>query len=112
MSRRVASSMLGVGDHVADGEAASRARTRAASRKHRRLVAREVDHAVGDDHVDGVVGQRDVLDRSLQELDVVDPGLALVVTGQLEHLVRHVEPVCLARGADAPGGEEHVDAAA
>ena len=30
----------------------------------------EVDHAVRDDHVDAVVGQRDVLDLALEELDV------------------------------------------
>ena len=34
--------------------------TRNASAQHAVLVGGEVDHAVGDDHVDGVVGQRDV----------------------------------------------------
>jgi len=41
-----------------------------------RLVGDEVDHAVADDHVDRVVGKRDVLDRALEELDVLDPGPA------------------------------------
>ena len=40
------------------------------------------------------------------------PAFALVGAGELEHLVGHVEAVGLARRADAPGGEQHVDAAA
>ena len=58
MSARVASSMSVVRDHVGDGEAAAGRSTRAASRSTARLVAGEVDHAVGDDDVDGRVGQR------------------------------------------------------
>ena len=46
--------------------------TRNASRKHAVLVGRQIDHAVGDDHVHRVVRQRDVLDLALQELDVLD----------------------------------------
>jgi hypothetical protein len=42
----------------------------------------------------------------------VDPGLALVLFRQGEHLVGHVQAIGLARGADAPRGEKHVDAAA
>ena len=53
-----------------------------------------------------------VLDRALEELDVLDPGLALVRAGQLEHLVGHVEAVGLAGRADPPGREQDVDAAA
>ena len=44
--------------------------TRKASRKHAVLVGRQVDHAVRDDDVDGVVGQRNVLDLAFQKLDV------------------------------------------
>ena len=67
-----------VGDDVADGEAPTGPQDPRRLAEDLRLVAGEVDHAVGDDHVDRVVGQRDVLDRALDELDVLDPGLALV----------------------------------
>ena len=53
-----------------------------------------------------------VLDRALDELDVLDPGLALVGAGQLEHLVGHVEAVGLAGRADAARREQDVDPAA
>ena len=101
-----------VGDDVADGEAAAGPQHPRRLAEDLRLVAGEVDHAVGDDHVDRVVGQRDVLDRALDELDVLDPGLALVVPRELEHLVGHVEAVGLAGRADAPGREQDVDPAA
>ena len=44
--------------------------TRNASASTLPLVAGEVDHAVGDDHVHRVDGQRDLLDLALEELDV------------------------------------------
>src|SRR6185503_6382233 len=71
-----------------------------------------VDHAVRDDHVDGVVGKRDVLDLALEELDVRDAGVGLVPARELEHLVGHVQAVGFAGRADAPGREQHVDTAA
>ncbi len=40
------------------------------------------------------------------------PASRLVGAGELEHLVGHVEAVGLAGRADAPGREQHVDAAA
>ena len=52
-----------------------------------------------------------VLDRALDELDVLDLGLALVGAGQLEHLVGHVEAVGLAGRADAPRRQQDVDPA-
>ena len=67
-----------VGDDVADREPASGPQHPGGLPEYRGLVPGEVDHAVGDQHVDRVVRQRDVLDRSLQELDVLDPSLALV----------------------------------
>ena len=38
---------------------------------------------------------------AFQELDVVQPCLPLVFPRQVQHFVRHVEPVDLARGANA-----------
>ena len=62
--------------------------------------------------VDRVVGQRDLLDRALEELDVLDPGLRWLCARELEHLVGHVEAVGLAGRADPAGREQNVDAAA
>ena len=103
---------VGVGDHVGDGEPPAGPEHTGGLAKHLRLVAREVDHAVGDHDVDGVVGQRDRLDLTAQELDVLDAGLALVGAGELEHLVGHVEAVGLAARADPARGQQDVDAAA
>ena len=66
------------------------------------LVGREIDDAVGDDHVHGLVGQGNALDFALEELDVLDARFALVLARQRQHLVGHVEAVGLAGGADAP----------
>jgi hypothetical protein len=49
---------------------------------------------------------------SLQELDVLGALLDAVLLGQCQHLVGHVQAVGEAGRADAPGGEQHVDAAA
>ena len=86
--------------------------TRAASASTLSLVAGQVDDAVGDDHVDRRVGQRDVLDVALEELDVVDAGVRGVRARQREHLVGHVEPDRPAGRSDAAGGDEHVRPAA
>ena len=85
-----------VGDDVGDRETPARAEDAGGLAEDRRLVAGEVDDAVGDDHVHGVVGQRDRPRSCPEELDVLDPGLALVAAGQVEHLVGHVEAVGLA----------------
>ena len=103
---------LGVGNDVCHGEAPAGSQDPRRLAEDRGLVGREVDHAVGDDHVDRVVGQRHRLDRSLQELDVLDPGLALVGPGQLEHLVGHVEAIGLAARPDPPRREQHIYATA
>ena len=65
-----------------------------------------------DDDIDGIVGQRDVFDFAFEKLDVFHSGLALVFAGQGQHFVGHIEAVGFAGRADAPGGEQHVDAAA
>ena len=63
--------------------------------------------------VDRIVGQRDVLDLALQELDVRRrPALRWFSPRKREHLVGHVEAVGFAGGADAARREQHVDAAA
>ena len=76
------------------------------------FVGGKIDDAVGDDDVDGVVGQRDAFDLALQELDILDARFALVFVGQGQHFVGHVEAVGFAGGADAARGKQNVDAAA
>ena len=112
MSRRVASSMSGSATMSVTAKRPPGRSTRAASRKTDGLSAERLITQLEMIDVDRVVRQRHVLDRALQELDVLDPGLALVSAGQLEHLVGHVEAVGLAGRADSPGGEQDVDAAA
>ena len=80
--------------------------------EHGGLVGGQVDHAVGDDHVDGGVRQRDGLDGALDEFNVARARLRGVRPGQRQHLVGHVDPVRLACCADPAGGQQHVDAAA
>ena len=48
----------------------------------------------------------------LRNSTLVDAGLPLVLARQRQHLVGHVEPVGLAGRPDAPGRQQHVDAAA
>src|SRR5918998_112371 len=54
------------------------------------LCGGEVDDAVAYDDVHVIVGERDILYLTLEELHVLDPGLPLVLAGQLQHLVCHV----------------------
>src|SRR5205807_4829136 len=51
---------------------------------------------------------RDGLDRSLQEGRVGDPRPGLVLAGDREHLVGHVDAVRVTVGSDTAGGKEHV----
>ena len=103
---------LAANDDVGDGEAAAGAEHAKGFAQDAILVGGEIDDAVGDDDVDGVVGQGNVFDLALEELDVGDAGLALVFAREGEHVVGHVEAVGFAGGADALCGEQHVDAAA
>src|SRR5439155_27004316 len=57
---------------ITDADASSRPQQPEYLGQHRRLVGRQVDYAVRDDHVDALVGQGDLLDVALEELDVLD----------------------------------------
>src|SRR5271157_5508486 len=80
--------------------------------QHAVLVGGEIDDAVGNNHVHRVVRQRNGLDLTFEELDVVHPGFALVFARQGQHLVGHVQAVSPARRAYAPRRKQHVNAAA
>ena len=75
-------------------------------------LARENQRKAGVDNVDGILSQRDLLDFTLEEFDVLHAGTLLVLARQGQHFVGHVEPVSLSGGPNAPRREENVDAAA
>src|SRR5581483_924753 len=101
-----------VGHHVAHTDAASRLQDAGDLGEDRGLVRREVDHAVGDDDVDGARRERDLLDHAAEEMDVTYARLTCVLLRQREHLVGHVEPVHRPGRTDALRGENDVDPAA
>ena len=79
--------------------------------EHGGPVGRQVDHAVGDDHVHRAVRQRDRLDLAAEEHRVARAGLARVGPGQVQHLAGHVQAVRRPGRADPAGRQQHVDAA-
>src|SRR4029079_2447149 len=80
--------------------------------QHLSLVARQIDYAVGDDHIHRRVGKRNVLDLPLEELNVLGSSSRFVLVGQRQHLVSHVETVNLPLGPDSLGGQQNIDTAA
>ncbi len=100
-----------LGDNIAYAKASAGAQDAEHLGENRRLVGGEVDHTVGDDHVDGRIGERDPFDLAFEELDVGGSGLGGVAPGKGEHLRGHVESVDVARRADPPGREQDVDPA-
>jgi hypothetical protein len=68
--------------HIGDGETAAGLEHAEGFAQDAILVGGEIDDAVGDDDIDRVVGQGDVLDFALEELDVLDAGFALVFARQ------------------------------
>jgi hypothetical protein len=86
-------------------------KTRNASTGHQVLVGREIDDAIGNDHVNGIVRQRDVLDFALEELDILYSDFALVlICRPASH--PSIEAMGFACRSDPPGGEQNIDAAA
>ena len=59
-----------LGDDVGHADPPAGAQHPVCLGEHRRLVGRQVDHAVGDDDVDRRGGQGNVLDLALEELDI------------------------------------------
>ena len=53
-----------------------------------------------------------MLDFAFEKFDVLDSGFFLVLVGEGEHFVGHVEAVGFSGGADAARGKQNVDAAA
>ena len=103
---------VGIGHDVADGESSPWPQDAGGLEEDPALVRGEVDHAVGDDHVDRRVVQGNVLDLAFEELDILGVRLGRVVAGQGEHLVGHVEAVGPSAGAHSSCGQQDVDPAA
>ena len=101
-----------VGGNVADAQSAAGAQNPERLGEDACLIGGQVDDAVGDDHVDLLVGQRDVLDMAVQEAGVGDSRLRCASTGEGEHVGAGVQAVGGADGADSAGGEQDVQAAA
>ena len=95
-------------DDVGDRQPTSRPQDSEYFAEHPILVDRQVDDAVGDDDINGLVGERDALDLPLEELHVRGPGLASVASGQLQHLIGHVQPVDMAAQAHPLSAEKYI----
>src|SRR5579875_980354 len=65
------------------------------------LIGRQVNHAIGNHSVDGVVWQGDTLNFAFEKFDILNTSLALIFTRQSEHFIGHVEAIGLPRGTDA-----------
>ena len=77
-----------------------------------RLVGGEIEDAVGDDAIDGSVGEGDAVDGGLEEFDVRVAAGEGVGAGALDHGGGHVDADGAALRADHLCGEEDVEAAA
>src|SRR5918999_1593250 len=60
--------------------------------QHLPFVGRQVDHTVGDDHVDRCVGQRDAFDLSLQKGDVRGASPSAILLGESRTSMPPPEP--------------------
>jgi len=112
--------LRGVGERfkqgqVGDRDAAAGLEDAADFTPNLRFVGRKIEDAVGDDDIDGGVGDREVFNFAEAEFDVVEAGGAAVfgevAAGTGEHIGCHVDADDVAGWADFAAGNEHVDAA-
>jgi len=76
------------------------------------LVGREIDDAVGQDHVGGGLGHRQVLDLAEAELHLRVAALICIAARLGDHLRRHVDADDVAVRSDGLGRQEAIQAAA
>jgi hypothetical protein len=98
--------------HVGDLEPAAGAEHTEDLREDGVLVRNEVDDAVGDRDVEAFRCERELLDLSLDEVDVRRAHLRRRGSGPGEHLRGHVDPGHLPRRCDHLGGDERVGSGA
>ena len=101
MSRRVASSISGSATMSVTANRPPGAQHPSRLAEHRGLSAERLITQLEMITSPDASRQRDLLDLPVQELDVLDAGLTLVRSRELEHLVGHVESVRFAALADA-----------
>ncbi len=99
-------------DDVGDREAPARLQHPERLLEHLRLVGHQVDHAVGQDHVRRIVGDRQIFKFSQAEGDVEGADLDGIGPRLGQHLMRHVDTDDVALGADLAGREQAVEAGA
>ena len=73
------------------------------------LVGHQIQHAVADRHIDGIVIDRQGLDVALAEFDIAEAGLLGIGTGLFQHGVGHVHADHPAGRPDLAGGQEAVE---
>jgi hypothetical protein len=78
----------------------------------RSLVGDQVDHAVGEHHVDTRIFDRQPFEVTLAKLDVREAGLLRVGPCLGEHLVGHVDADHASGGPDRARGQEGIEAGA
>src|SRR5205807_3811606 len=99
-------------DNIGNRESSARLQNAKRFANHAVLISRKIDDAVGDDDVDGIIGERNIFDGSFEEFYVFGAGFFLIFAGQREHFVRHVKPISFTGGPDSLGGKDDVNAAA
>ena len=100
------------GHNIGNRKAAARLQHAKGFPQYTVFVGGKVDHTIRDNDVHRVVGQRNMLDLAPQELDVLRARFALVLIGQRQHLVRHIETIGLAGGPDPLRRKQNIHAAA
>src|SRR5262249_50722722 len=98
--------------HIRDSKTTARFEDTKSFFEHTVLVAGKVDDAVRDDDIHRLVGKRDVLDFALKKLDISQAAFALILFGERQHLVSHVEAIRFPCRADTASGKQHINATA
>ena len=79
--------------------------------KHCIFIGRQIDYSVGDDHIDRVIRDRQLLSEALLEFHLCQARALGGLPGPFQHGVRHVYANYLARGTYKIPGDEAVEAA-
>ncbi len=97
---------------IADGETSAGLEDARDFAKDSGLVGREIENAIGDDAVDGGIGQRNFVDGGEMEVDIGIAAGGCVGARAIDHGGRHIDADGATGGADHVGGEEDIEAAA
>src|SRR5665213_136095 len=98
-------------DHIRDGEPSARLENPKRFFEHFSFVCREIDDAIGNNHIYSAIWERDVFYLAPEKFNVLSSGLPLVLVRERQHLVSHVETVSLPGRTHALGAEQYIDSA-